>query len=111
MEQMEILRQWLTQEKIRFEYYYEPFVPELLEDLEKFDLIRNEDMKLSTNQIILRRQHEKGYDISIICQFGSMGVKQGLLEYYRMGKDKEPVGYCTAEEVKEVIKEWVKNGR
>ena len=45
MEQMEILKQWLTQEKIRFEYYYEPFIPEILEDLEKHNLILNEDMK------------------------------------------------------------------
>lgn len=111
MEQMEILRQWLTQEKIRFEYYYEPFVPELLEDLEKHHLILNEDMKISTNEIVLRSLRKNGYDISIICQFGSMGVKEGLLEYYRMGKDEDPVGFCTAEEVKEVIKEWVKNGR
>lgn len=38
-------------------------------------------------------------------------IKQGLLEYWRMGKDEGPIGYCTAEEVIEVIKEWVKDGR
>lgn len=111
MEQIEVIKKWLIQENIRFEYYYEPFIPEILEDLEKHNLILNEDMKLSTNEIVLRRQHENGYDISIICQFGSYGVKQGLLEYYRMGKDKEPVGFASAEEVIEVIKEWVKDGR
>lgn len=111
MDQIEIVKKWLLQENIRFEYFYEPFIPEILEDLEKCDLIRNEDMKLSLNQILLRRQHHNGYDISIICQFGSMGVKQGLLEYWRIGKGEDPVGYCTAEEVIEVIKEWVNDGR
>lgn len=111
MEQIEILKKWLLQEKIRFEYYYEPFIPKILEDMEKCGLILNEDMKLSTNEIVLRRQHKNGYDISIVCQYGSYGVKQGLLEYYRFGKDEDPVGYCTAEEVIEVIKEWVKDGK
>lgn len=81
----------------------------MIELIEEYEPILNEEMKLLRNQIVIR--FENDYEISIICQFNSMGVRQGLLEYWIMGKDEEPVGYCTAEEVKEVIKEWVKNGR
>lgn len=109
MEQIEIIKKWLLSENIPFEYNYEKMPPDFLETMGEF--ILSEEEKLSRNQIFLRRQHENGYDISIICHFGSWGVKQGLLEYWRMGKDKDPVGYCTAEEVIDVIKEWVKDGR
>lgn len=109
MEQIEIIKKWLLQENIHFEYNYEPLPSDIIKDLQEYGLIKNEEMKLLRNQIIIR--FENDYEISIICQHGSMGVQQGLLEYWRMGKDEEPVGYCTAEEVIEVIKEWVKDGR
>lgn len=109
MEQMEILKKWLLQENIPFEYNYEPLPSDIIEDLQEYGLIENEEMKLLRNQIVI--YFENDYKISIICQYGSYGVKQGLLEYYRFGKDKEPVGFCTAKEVIEVIKEWVKDGR
>lgn len=109
MEQMEILKKWLLQENIHFEYIYEPLFPDIVEALEKDESNLNEEMKLLRNQILL--QSKNNYDISIICQFGSLGVRQGLLEYWRMGKNEDPVGYCTAEEVIEVIKEWVKDGK
>lgn len=106
MKQMEILKKWLLQEKIHFEYNYEPLFPDMTELIEEYEPILNEEMKLLRNQIVIR--FENDYEISIICQFNSMGVRQGLLEYWIMGKDEEPVGYCTAEEVIEIIKEWVK---
>lgn len=109
MEQIEILKKWLLQEKIHFEYNYEPLFPDMIELIEEYEPILNEEMKLLRNQIVIR--FENGNKISIICQFGSSGVKQGLLEYWRMGNNEEPVGYCTAEEVIEVIKEWVNDGR
>lgn len=109
MEQIEILKKWLLQENIHFEYNYEPLFPDMIEAIEEYEPILNEEMKLFRNQIVIR--FENDYEISIICQFNSMGVRQGLLEYWIMGKDEEPVGYCTAEEVIEVIKEWVKDGR
>lgn len=108
MEQMEILKQWLLSENIHFVYFYEPLLPEMLDHIDKY-IILNEEMKLSRNQIIL--QGKNNYDISIVCQYGSLGVREGLLEYRRMGTDEGPVGYCTAEEVIEVIKEWVKDGK
>lgn len=108
MNEMEKLKQWLLQEKIHFEYFLEPLLPDILEKLEEYDLISNDEMKLSRNQILLSIQYENGYDLSVICQYGSYGVKQGLLEYCRLKKKEDPVGYCTAEEVIEVIKELVK---
>lgn len=109
MEQIEILKKWLLSENIHFEYNYEPLPSDIIEDLQEYGLIENEEMKLLRNQIVI--YFENDYKISIICQHGSSGVRQGLLEYWRMGKDEDPVGYCTAEEVIEVIKEWVKDGK
>lgn len=109
MEQIEILKKWLLEENIHFEYNYKPLPSDILEEMEEYGLIENEEMKLMFNQIVI--WFENGYKFSIICQYGSMGVRLGLLEYWIMGKDEEPVGYCTAEEVIEVIKECVKDGR
>lgn len=108
MNEMEKLKQWLLQEKIYFEYLQEPLLPDILEKAEEYDLISNDETKLSMNQILVSIQYENGYDLSVICHFGSYGVKQGLLEYRRLKKKEDPVGYCTAEEVIEVIKELVK---
>jgi len=108
MDEMEKVKQWLLQEKIYFEYYLEPLLPDILEKLEECGLVLNDEMKLSRNQILISRQYENGYDLSIVCHYGSYGVKQGLLEYRRLKKKEDPVGYCTAEEVIEVIKELVK---
>jgi len=91
MEQIEILKKWLLSENIHFEYNYEPLFPDIIEALEEDEPILNEEMKLLRNQILLQSEN-----ISVICQYGSMGVRQGLLEYWIMGKDEEPVGYCTA---------------
>lgn len=88
MNEMEKLKQWLLQEKIHFEYFLEPLLPDILEKLEEYDLISNDEMKLSRNQILLSIQYENGYDLSVICQYGSYGVKQGLLEYCRLKKKK-----------------------
>lgn len=82
MEQIEILKKWLLQENIHFEYTYEKMPPDFLETMGEF--ILSEEEKLSRNQIFL--QHENGYDISIICHFGSWGGKTRLARVLANGK-------------------------
>ena len=53
MEQMEILKQWLLQENIHFEYNYKPLPSDILEEMEEYGLIENEEMKLMFNQIVI----------------------------------------------------------
>lgn len=55
------------------------------------------------NQILIETSEVK---LSFICQIGSYGFEQGLIEMWDFG-DEDPIGFLNAENCKKIIKERV----
>ena len=98
MSEMDKLAELLKNVKIDFERFHDPTkVPDYV--------LPNKDVERELrNQIVIK--HGKTV-LSFICHLGSYGVDQGLIEFYDF--QHEPVGYLTAEECLEIVKEQLKN--
>lgn len=82
MTEMDKLQKWLDDNKIKYE--------------------RNiwKIAHLERNQILIETDYK---ELSFICQPGSYGYYQGLIEMYDF--QNEPIGFLTAEECIEKLKE------
>ena len=91
------LAELLKNENIEFEWFHDPTkVPDyVLPD-------KNIERELR-NQIVIKINLKV---LSFICHFGSYGADQGLIEFYDF--QEEPVGYLTAEECLEIVKDRLK---
>ena len=96
--EMDKLAELLKNEKIDFERFHDPTkVPDYV--------LPNKDIERELrNQIIVKINLRV---LSFICNLGSYGVDQGLIEFYDF--QHEPVGYLTAEECMKIVKEQLKN--
>lgn len=66
----------------------------------KYERIIEERPPLRRNQILIETDYK---ELSFICQWGSYGYYQGLIEMYDF--QNEPIGFLTAEECIDKIKE------
>lgn len=95
--EMDKLAELLEKEGIAFERFHDPTkVPSYI--------LPNKDIEREMrNQIIIKQGKT---ELSFICHLGSYGVEQGLIEFYDFRT--EPVGYLTAEECMEIVKDKLK---
>ena len=97
MNEMQKFKEMLEASKIYFEYFHDPTkVPDYrlpLKDIEQ-------ELR---NQIVIKKGKT---ELSFICHIGSYGVEQGLIEFYDY--KSEPVGYLTADECMEIVKDKLK---
>lgn len=64
---------------------------------------RKDNFNYGYNQILIETSKVK---LSFICQIGSYGFEQGLIEMWDFG-DEDPIGFLNAENCKKIIKERV----
>lgn len=95
--EMDKLAELLGNKGIAFERFHDPTkVPDYV--------LPNKDVERELrNQIVIKSGKT---ELSFICHLGSYGVDQGLIEFYDF--KSEPVGYLTADECMEIVKEKLK---
>lgn len=92
--EMDKLAELLEKDGVAFERFHDPTkVPDYV--------LPNKDVERELrNQIVIKQGKT---ELSFICHLGSYGVDQGLIEFYDF--KSEPVGYLTANECMEIVKE------
>lgn len=95
--EMDKLAELLEKDGVAFERFHDPTkVPDYV--------LPNKDVERELrNQIVIKQGKT---ELSFICHLGSYGVDQGLIECYDF--KSEPVGYLTANECMEIVKEKLK---
>lgn len=108
MNELDKLREMLNEAGIPYESVQREFSPEVISIFPEY---YNGARKYSHNQIVYGR-NDNSWKIDGICQMGSYGVEQGLIETYgELGVDAEgdPL-VLRAEDVFQIIKEDWENG-
>ena len=109
MNELDKLRYMMMRSKIPFESYQEHFNDI---DAERYQLYYGyTEARYVRNQIIYGRLDESQWKSDAICQMGSYGAEQGLIECYgSLGSENGNPRVMTAEEAYRIIeKDWRTN--
>lgn len=107
--QLDKLRHMLDEAKIPYESFKEVYDPKIIDFNSDY---YNGNGKYKRNQIIYGQYDTNKWRLDGICQLGSYGYREGLIETYGdlgVDEDEQPLVLTAIEVYNIILKDWMEN--